>query len=523
MTSTHPIRTDSEAATTDEKMGAAQDPPALCWLNLAGLAPHPDNPRTRVGDLSELARSIRSHGIIEPLVVLPANDDGIYLIVAGRRRHAAAIKAGLADVPAVVRPMTQVEVIEAGLSENGNRSDLTLSEEIRAIEHLMVLDAGVTPTKLCRRIGRSQGWVRARMAVSILPSRWRDQLDSGGLTLAAAEAAASVADLGPEHLDAVCERLSGRSWQEPTRVVAAYREELRRADAYAKTVEQARAKHAVVFTAEDPAPERARRVDELFDAAGRKAHATEPCHAITVRSTGWGDGVERFDICTDPRRHAPRRVGTTGNSTLATSRSTNAGRGDDAAAKRKARTGRLAHACETFARPRGGLGQNDLTRLALRALVNEAGRDALTFAATILGRDDARTVTARQLLDDTPTNAALTRVAGAVAMGLAETRMYWSGDSPPCRDYLAALTGTGWTPDEWTAAILERAAARDAWPATTDDTAANGEDQVGDVVEDEPEDVPEDEPEDEPENDDDLGDQVREGVEEEVEDDDVPD
>ncbi|MEI2705404.1 MAG: ParB N-terminal domain-containing protein, partial [Ilumatobacteraceae bacterium] len=75
--------------------------PELCWLNLADMAPHPDNPRHTVGDLTELARSIRAHGIIEPLVVLPADDHGVYLIVAGRRRHAAGLQAGVTEVPAV--------------------------------------------------------------------------------------------------------------------------------------------------------------------------------------------------------------------------------------------------------------------------------------------------------------------------------------------------------------------------------------------------------------------------------------
>ena len=65
----------------------------LCWLNLADMASHPDNPRHAVGDLAELTRSIRSHGIIEPLVVLPANDDGVYLIVAGRRNVGEEIAA----------------------------------------------------------------------------------------------------------------------------------------------------------------------------------------------------------------------------------------------------------------------------------------------------------------------------------------------------------------------------------------------------------------------------------------------
>lgn len=82
MTTTEPI-TDTEAVSAVE--------PELCWLNLADMQPHPDNPRVSLGDLTELTRSIRSHGIIEPLAVLPANDAGVYLIVAGRRRHAAVI------------------------------------------------------------------------------------------------------------------------------------------------------------------------------------------------------------------------------------------------------------------------------------------------------------------------------------------------------------------------------------------------------------------------------------------------
>jgi hypothetical protein len=111
--------TDTASATRGE----------LCWLPLDALTPHPENPRASLGDLSELVRSIRSHGILEPLVVLPANDNGEHLLVAGHRRHAAAQRAGtVTTVPVVVRAMTPVEVIEAMLSENVNRSDLTVAE-----------------------------------------------------------------------------------------------------------------------------------------------------------------------------------------------------------------------------------------------------------------------------------------------------------------------------------------------------------------------------------------------------------
>ncbi len=427
----------------------------LCWLNLADMAPHPDNPRHAVGDLTELTRSIRSHGIIEPLVVLPADDDGVYLIVAGRRRHAAGLAAGVTDVAAVVRPMTRAEVIEAGLSENANRSDLTLSEEIAAIEALMSLDAGLTPSKLCRRIGRSQAWVRARMTVTILPARWRDALDSGELSLGAGEAAASVADLGPEHLDAVCEQLSGRGWQDPARVVASYRDTLRRRNHYQDVLERTTVKHPVVFCDEHPAPDRARRLGELFDTDGCRAHRSEPCHAVVVKSMSWGDGADTFEVCVDPRRHDPRRIADAkSESDLATDAiPTRRSGGDDSHAKRTARLARLAHATDTFAKARGGFAQSDLTRLALRSLVTEAGRDAIVFAATILGHDQPRDVTAADLLDGADTTAALTRVAGAVALGLAEARMYWSASSSQCRDYLDALVATGWSPDPWTATM----------------------------------------------------------------------
>jgi ParB/RepB/Spo0J family partition protein len=448
--------------------------PELCWLNLTDLAPHPDNPRTSLGDLTELTRSIRSHGILQPLVVLPADDRGVYRIVAGHRRYAAGVKAELTDVPAVIRPMTTTEVVEAMLSENVNRDGLTIAEEVRAVERLMSLDSGLTPPKLCKRIGRSQSWVRARMAVAILPPRWRDALDNGDLTLAAGEAAASVADLGPEHLDAVCEQLAGRSWAEPARTVASYRDDIRRAEAYAAAVEKARAKHAVVFTDDDPAPSQAKRLGEMFDPDTVKAHRKEPCHAVVLRHTSWGDGHDTYEVCVDPKRHSPSRV-TSGTGSQLTSdyaaRRASGGSGDDSHAKRKGRLARIAHATETFAKTRRGLNQADLTRVALRGLIFEAGRDAIVNAATFLGYEQPRDATANTLLDSVDTPAALARVAGAVALGQAETRMYWSAASPQCRDYLDVLTGSGWEPDTWTAAELERNAAHDGDDGDADDEA----------------------------------------------------
>ncbi|GMU79993.1 MAG: hypothetical protein AMXMBFR46_27810 [Acidimicrobiia bacterium] len=474
--------TDAPVAHDD----AAQ--PELRWIPLSALVAHPDNPRTHLGDLTELTRSIRAVGIRDALTVLPANADGIYTVVDGHRRLAAGTKAGAHMAPAVVRDLTPLEVIESMLTENVHREDLTVAEEVRAIEKIMSLDEGVTPAKLCKRLGKSQTWIRSRMAVTILPARWRSALDRGELTLAAAEAAASAADLGPEHLDAVCEHLSRQGWGDPGRAVATYRDDLRRAEAYATAVEKAKAKHAVVFTDDDPAPDKAKRLGELFDTEGSKAHKSEPCHAIVLRRKSWGDGHDTFDVCTDPRRHTPSRVGTATGSDLASDRATRrpSGSGDDSHAKRKARLARVAHATETFAKARGGISQADLTRVALRGLIFEAGREAIGYAATFLGYEQPRDVTARELLDGVETPAALARVAGAVALGIAETHMYWSATSPPCRDYLDVLTGSGWEPDPWTADALTRNPDSDTWDHPDDGESDDGSEDGHDENNDEP-------------------------------------
>ena len=96
----------------------------------------------------------------------------------------------------------------------------------------------------------------------------------------------------------------------------------------------------------------------------------------------------------------------------------------------------------------------------------------------MLGHDDPRDVTATALLDGVDSPAALARVAGAVALGQAESRMYWSATSAQCRDYLGLLTGSGWTPDDWTAAAL---AAPTPYPGDeADDDEADDDEAEGD-------------------------------------------
>lgn len=426
------------------------------WLPVTSLIPHPDNPRRTLGDLTELTRSVKAHGVLMPILALPVDDTGHHLIVAGHRRHAAAAAAELGTVPVIVRAMSEVEVVEAMLIENEHRGDLRISEQVHAIERLMSLEDGLTPAKLCRRIGKSKAWVRSRMALSVLPEAWRDRLDNGDLTVAGAEAATAVADLGPEHLDAVLDRLAeGGDWQDPARIVDNYRRDLNRQAHYERTVERAHRGRHEVFSNDCPPPDTAKNVRDLFDAKDLvDAHAKLDCHAVLVRRVSWGDGAETLAICTRPRDHRPRPADATQDDALVTDRSRTGSRADDGPAKRKGRVARTAHLAEAFSRSRGGPAKADLTVLALRALIHDAGQEPLKYAAVVLGIDDTDQLrdALRTLADESA--ADLVRVAAAVACGIAEGHMYWSPTSPPCAEYLALLCQTGWTPDDWTAQHL---------------------------------------------------------------------
>jgi ParB/RepB/Spo0J family partition protein len=448
-----------------------------------------------------MVRSVKAKGVIEPVTLLPADDDGHHMVVCGFRRRAATLKAvetvpEVEIMPAVVRHWTRAEALDAMFIENLNRASLTVSEEIAGIETAMSLDAGCTPARLCRRIGKSQAWVRSRMSLVVLPPEWREAIDAGRLSVAEAEAIASAADLGPERVEVLCERMADRRNGDPAGSVERYRDSLRIDAEYDAALAEQREKGHAVYSADEPAPDKHRPLTALFSGKDIKAHAKEPCHAVVVKRPSpflIGGSVTVEAICTQPRRHSTTRATSGQGSALTSDQGTSHRRGgDDSAAKRKGRVARLAHATEVFGRPRGGVSKRDLTEAALRALVGQAGADPLAFAATILGYDEPRNVRASTLLADADTPAALVRVAGAVAFGLAENHMYWSPRA--CGDYLRALTGTGWEPDEWTTAALGESS-----PGDTSEDSAGGEPEPSD---DEPE-PGDDEPEpgdDEPES-----------------------
>src|SRR5438876_630878 len=84
--------------------------------------PNPNQPRQRMGDLTELVASVREKGILEPILVRPAGSR--FQIIAGERRYRAAVEAGLAEIPCIVRDSSDAEAMEIALVENLQRKDL---------------------------------------------------------------------------------------------------------------------------------------------------------------------------------------------------------------------------------------------------------------------------------------------------------------------------------------------------------------------------------------------------------------
>jgi len=144
-------------------------------IPIAEIVPAPDNPRQSLGKLDELIASIRTVGVLQPLLLARQKDPPCFLIVCGERRWAAALEAGLKFLPCIVVAMTDGERVEAMLVENLQRSSLNRSEEAHAFARLISL--GRTQIDIARRIGKSQSYVCRRLRLLTLPPEVRQQVE----------------------------------------------------------------------------------------------------------------------------------------------------------------------------------------------------------------------------------------------------------------------------------------------------------------------------------------------------------
>jgi ParB family chromosome partitioning protein len=140
---------------------------------------NPRQPRTHfdAGELQELAASIRQHGVLQPLLVMPLPQGG-YQLVAGERRLEASRLAGLTSVPAVVRSVTPQEQLELALIENLQRADLNPLEAAEGYRQL-AQDFGLSHEAIAERVGKSRAAVSNTLRLLKLPPACRQALIDG--------------------------------------------------------------------------------------------------------------------------------------------------------------------------------------------------------------------------------------------------------------------------------------------------------------------------------------------------------
>jgi ParB family chromosome partitioning protein len=134
------------------------------------IEPNPGQPRQALGDLAELTASIREKGILEPLLVRKVG--GRFEIIAGERRYRAAIEAGLAELPCVIRESSDAEMVELALVENLQRKDLTAFEEADGLR-LLAEKYGYTHEAMAEKLGKSRSSITETLSLGVMPEEVR--------------------------------------------------------------------------------------------------------------------------------------------------------------------------------------------------------------------------------------------------------------------------------------------------------------------------------------------------------------
>ena len=192
---------DSDAASTPSAASSAPTSTqgsGLQSLPIAEIDPLPGNPRKHFDEdaLNELAASIETRGVIQPVIVRPLAG-GRYQLVAGERRWRAAQKAQLHEIPALVRDLDEREVMALALIENIQREDLNPVEEARAYQRLAD-DEGLTQAEIAKMVDKSRSHVANLQRLLGLPDGVLDLVEAGSLSMGHARAL-----IGHDHAEAL--------------------------------------------------------------------------------------------------------------------------------------------------------------------------------------------------------------------------------------------------------------------------------------------------------------------------------
>lgn len=169
----------------------------LQYIPINELHPHPDNPRKNLGDLTELADSIREKGVMQNLTIVPREAGG-YTVIIGHRRMAASKQAGLKELPCIVTDMTPEEQVATMLLENMQRSDLTAYEQAQGFQ--MMMDFGEDVDSIARKTGFSRTTVTRRLKMAELDQEVLQEVSSRQINLGDFDKLAQIEDLDERNI-----------------------------------------------------------------------------------------------------------------------------------------------------------------------------------------------------------------------------------------------------------------------------------------------------------------------------------
>lgn len=193
---------------------------SLAEIPVAAVDPNPNQPRSHFDEelLASLAASVRELGVLQPILVRPA-DGGRYQLIAGERRWRAAKRAGLPSIPALVKDVADRLSLEQALVENLHRQDLNPLEEAAAYQQL-IEDFGLTHDEVASRVGRSRAAVSNTLRLFQLPPSIQRLVMEGTLSAGHARALLGTPDRAFQEglaRRAVAESLSVRAVEEAVR------------------------------------------------------------------------------------------------------------------------------------------------------------------------------------------------------------------------------------------------------------------------------------------------------------------
>lgn len=180
------------SASASDRAGESQE--GILFLDVNDIKPNSKQPRKSFPEdkIEELARSIETHGIIQPIMVRPSGEG--YEIVAGERRWRAARRASLKQVPCIIRELSEEQNMLIAIIENMQREDLNPMEEAEALNQ-MITNFGMTQEEVSKSVGKSRPYITNALRLLKLPSEVREMVVQGDLTNGHARAIAGIKEV----------------------------------------------------------------------------------------------------------------------------------------------------------------------------------------------------------------------------------------------------------------------------------------------------------------------------------------